>query len=507
MARTQHGEVVSLSDFKGAQEGIKSINESVGGAMAPASIPESTSFGYLFPELQSNPDNLLPADKPDETAKNLISLGETMRDTGDKPELNSTLPSAYTYFGQFVDHDIVFEAANNIDLGDPKFKPLSLIEIGQKIKNLRTPMFDLESVYGRTSNGTPVPRDCAVLRLGLVAKSGDRPPRKDENNDLPRKAKAPATPQVDREALIGDARNDENLIISQLHVAFLRAHRALVVGGLSFNEAKKTLVQHYHWLIIHDFLKRIAGKAVIEDILRHGNKIFRPPVCGLFMPLEFSAAAYRFGHSMIRSKYNYNLNFKNNTAATLSQLFSATKFTADFASFDHIPEMWIVEWENFLDGGTNRARRIDTRLVEPLFELPDPPALPPNTIKSLAVRNLLRGYLLRMPVGQKVAERIGARVMSEADIEKAAANEEQVKVLRNGEFLKRTPLWYYILAEAADGYELGPVGSTIVAEVLIGLVRWSEESILSQPGWKPTLGSKPGSFTLVDFFRLAGVWG
>ena len=81
-------------------------------------------------------------------------------------------------------------------------------------------------------------------------------------------------------------------------------------------------------------------------------------------------------------------------------------------------------------------------------------------------------------------------------------------VLQSSGFLTRTPLWYYLLAEAKHhgGQRLGPVGSTIVAEVLIGLVRRSDDSILRTPGWTPTLpAATPGQFNLADLLRFAKV--
>jgi hypothetical protein len=513
MVRVRHGEVISLKQFEVAVNGIRKINAGLGLASAPVRISVLTNFDYMFPKLQSDADALLCSDKPEETVAHLIALGETMREPGTDSKFDSTIPAAYTYFGQFVDHDITLELQSDEigDLDDPKLKPLSLDIIRTQIKNSRTPAPDLDSVYGATSDGTPVPRDCSSLAVSAVNKSGQRPPNKDTFNDLPRKPRS-ATPEIDREALIGDARNDENLIVSQLHVAFLRAHNALVSRGLNFNEARKTLVQHYQWLIIHDFLKRIAGPELVNEILRHGNRFYRPPACGLYMPLEFSAAAYRFGHSMVRSSYDYNLNFQKGMAATLKQLFSLTAFSGGLSGFDHVPEKWIVQWENFLDGGSSKARSISPRLVEPLYELQDTTGHPVDGIRgSLAVRNLLRGYLLRMPVGQKVAQALGLPVLSEEEMVRVASsvNPKQAEVLRATGFIKRTPLWYYILAESAAGKSgrLGLVGGTIVAEVLIGLVRWSEDSILSHHGWKPTLGSQPGRFTMRDFFRLAGVWG
>ena len=511
MARIQHGQAVSLDELEAVLDQVKALNTGLGVASSPIKISGLTPFGYLLEDLQSDPAALLPSQSEDGTVAKLIRLGETMNDLDESPNFDSMIPSAYTYFGQFVSHDITLEFQSDElrDLNEQNLEPLSLDEVRNKIKNKRTPTVDLDSVYGVTSDGTPVPRDCAELTIAAVIPSGMRPENKDPFNDLPRKPRS-NKPEIDREALIADARNDENLIQSQLHVAFLRAHRSLARRGLSFNEAKKTLTQHYQWLIIHDFLMRIADQKIINDILTYGNKFYRPPVCGLYMPLEFSAAAYRFGHSMIRSSYDYNVNFQNETKATLDQLFSLTAFSGELADCDHLPEKWIIQWENFLEGGTNVARSIDTRLVEPLSRLTNVSGHKISGIKgSLAIRNLLRGYLLRLPVGQSAAKALGCPVLSSDEIRAIATNvsEEQAKVMSESGFLTRTPLWYYILAEATDRNQLGPVGSTLVAEVLIGLVRWSDDSILSEPGWKPTLGANPGRFTLLDFFRLAGVWG
>jgi hypothetical protein len=133
----------------------------------------------------------------------------------------------------------------------------------------------------------------------------------------------------------------------------------------------------------------------------------------------------------------------------------------------------------------------------------------------LSVRNLLRGYLLRMPTGQAVAKAMKLTPLTPAQLEAVAAKvkpsggESQEDVLRDTGFSKRTPLWYYILAEAAHhhkGQHLGPVGSTIIAEVLIGLIRRSEDSILRTKNWKPSLPSaEKGKFTLADLLRLAKV--
>src|ERR671920_708515 len=223
--------------------------------------------------------------------------------------------------------------------------------------------------------------------------------------------------------------------------------------------------------------------------------------------------------------YDFNLNFRSveedgARQGTLDLLFTFTALSGELGDFDTLPENWIVEWENFLDAGTPfaKTRSIDTRLVEPLFMLRN---FQGNRLQglraSLAVRNLLRGYLLRLPTGQAVARALGQRlegvrnipVLSPQQI-RGVANDEQAQVLQDAEFLqRRTPLWYYILAEADSlegGQRLGPVGSTIVAEVLVGLIRRSAGSILRTEGWQPTLPSaQPSTFTLADLLRFARV--
>jgi hypothetical protein len=310
-----------------------------------------------------------------------------------------------------------------------------------------------------------------------------------------------------------------------MHVAFLRAHNALVdelgaeVG--TFGQARKMLRQYYQYIVLNDFLKRIADPRIVNDTIAR-NRVY--DASQTFMPLEFSVAAYRFGHSMIRAAYDFNLNFNTSgepgtQPATLGLLFMFTAFKGQMRDSDTLPDNWIIEWHNLVNAGRpfNRARLIDTRLVEPLFELTDVEGnVEPGDAARLAVRNLLRGYLLRMPTGQAVAEALRQRLLGVRDVPvltpqqiEATAGSDQVRALRDGEFLDRTPLWYYVLAEAkalSRGRRLGPVGSTIVAEVLVGLVRRSEHSILREENWVPTLpDGSSGPFNLSELLSFAGV--
>ena len=497
-----HGTPLKLDDIRQAKMRLLSASQDIPLAFAAAAVPlDPHNFDFLFLHLQSDPANLLPEDPATQAA--LIALGEAMRGEG----ADSDIPAAYTYFGQFVDHDITLEAVTEDVDFNGNISPLPLADARDFLFNTRTGTLDLDSVYA-----LPAPSDPAnpsKMLLGTVAEIGGRPPGKGPDNDLPRRAPDP-NPDLDRAALIGDHRNDENTIIAQMQVAFLKAHNVLVDQGLSFEQARTVLRQHYQHIVIHDFLKRVADPGVVDDILANGPRAYDPAPEHFFMPFEFTVAAYRFGHSMIRSDYNFNVNFQ---PAFLGQLFTFTALSGRNFEFPTLPENWIIEWENFVPatGLFTNARQVDTLLVEPLAQLQDSNenVLPGQTAR-LAVRNLLRGYLLRIPTGQAVAGALGIAPLSPAEIEAvaAAAHPQQLAALQGGGFADRTPLWYYILAEAAHfgGMRLGPVGSTIVADVLIGLVKRSEDSIFDQPGWTPSLPSTtPGVFTLADLLALAGV--
>jgi hypothetical protein len=502
-------------------------------------------FDFLFLGLQNDPDNLLPVSQ--ETRDALVGLGEAMADQGaDDPAGDSSISAAYTYLGQFVDHDITFEtsSATGSQLTAPDLEPLPLNRIRQETHNVRTALLELDSVYGLPAERDPKPNG-PKMKIGEVEQAGTPVPGKDAFNDVPREG--PSVDVVhDRAALIGDPRNDENLIIAQLQVAFLRAHNRLVDETdppNRFRRAKRRLRRHYQHIVLHDFLKQIADPQIV-DVTIQQNRVYDPDFDNFFLPLEYSVAAFRFGHTMVRAEYDYNSNFNTTKVpptsfnrATLARLFTFTALSGQIGGVGPIPEFatlpqnWIIQWENFFEGGQffNKARRIDTELVEPLEHLTILSGQEEGGLAAkLAVRNLLRGYLLRLPTGQAVARALRQRlqgvrnipVLTPQQIRQGAANQQQIQALEDGGFLERTPLWYYILAEAAvlgkeegqnqeGGQRLGPVGSTIVAEVLVGLVRRSPDSILDpRTDWEPNLPSaQPGTFTLPDLLKFGGVLG
>lgn len=522
--RLGHGETITIQQFDGARKSLAARVAEVPLAFAAAQPVDLKDFDFLFPDLQNDPNNLLPEDAT--TPANLVRLGKTMVDNiGNDPEGDADISAIMTYFGQFIDHDITLElaSADLPTLTNPGLTPLPLDEIRNNLKNARSATLDLDSVYD-----FPAARDGDKMLLGRVSPTGSpnppfsRPAGKDDFNDLPRGPRT-GDSATDRAALIGDPRNDENTIVAQLHLAFLRAHNKLVDRWHSFTQPRRVMRQHYQHLVIHDFLMNVADKKIVKDILKDGTQFFKPFQEPFFMPLEFAVAGFRFGHTMVRSDYDFNVNF-NTTGepgtfpATLGLLFTFTALSGQLGDFDTLPENWIIEWENFVGNKPRSPSRLfDTRLVNPLFNLTRVDGTPEVGLGAmLAVRNLLRGYLLRMPTGQALASAMNLTPLTAAEIEEVASavpaepgQESQLDVLLSGGFLERTPLWYYILAEAAfhgKGQHLGPLGSTLVAEVLIGLIDKSENSILRTMDWEPTLPSKSnGKFTLEDLLRFADV--
>jgi hypothetical protein len=252
----------------------------------------------------------------------------------------------------------------------------------------------------------------------------------------------------------------------------------------------------------------------VKRVRYEGPKFFKPSREKFFIPLEFSVAAYRFGHSKVRETYHRFNERQSN--ADLRVLFAFTAGSGSFAGLSanstvlNIPGDWVIDWKNFFnsDDPSFFSRPIDTTLAAPLLDLSMDNGRSIKGEKNLAIRNLLRGYILKLPTGQAVAKALGIEPMDKKQILRASGSEQR-KVLRASKFLEQTPLWFYILAEAAHysrGYHLGPVGSTIVAEVLIGILRYSDYSILADTNWKPTLGSNPHKFDLADFLKLAGVF-
>ncbi|MBC7807786.1 MAG: hypothetical protein H7145_16760 [Akkermansiaceae bacterium] len=532
-------------------------------ADAAGEVTFETPFDYLFADLANDPASHLPADDPAAVVAALKALGDAMVEeplaAGEdplQPAGNSTIPPVYTYWGQFLDHDLTANTDRNSEISDitkPDLAPLDPSFVVENLKNLRQPTVNLDSVYGDgpTFAGQP-PTQAGSFYSGIKFKIGTAstnagiggvriPPVDDLKRDLPR---------VNKIAQIADARNDENLIIAQLHTAFLRFHNAAVDWVRDYEPEHATNpVQHFEraqqltrwqhqWLVINDFLDTMALPGIADEVLYRGAEHYYP-MGDPFMPLEFSVAAYRFGHTMVRAAYDHNRNFGRpgpegntpllpNSPFNLLFAFTGNGFPNPFlGQADVLPFNWIIEWDRFVDKGSSVpdhfARKIDTQLAPPLKDLvnegnlveeadPDKKVDIVAILKGLARRNLLRGYLLSIPTGQSVAEAMGIAPLTPEELTQGGSDTLKQVLTDNG-FLERTPLWYYVLKEAevrANGNSLGELGSRIVCETIIGQLRYDQTSYLNVPGgWDPGKGvrlpdGKP-VVTIGGFIRFGGI--
>jgi hypothetical protein len=414
---------------------------------------------------------------------------------------NPAMPAGFTFLGQFLDHDMTFDPTSS----------LARRQDPESNGNFRVPALDLDSVYGGGPVASPHLYDSSVdggrttFLLEEIPGSGavsvDGAPR----SDVPRNSQ--------HTALLGDPRNDENLVVSQLQRAFLGFHNRVLadvradLGGTAtlqelFAEAQRIVRWHYQWLVIHEFLAATVGADVVDDVLENGPAHFRwrnQP----YIPVEFSVAAYRFGHSQVRPSYRANF---GTSASDTQQQFFALIFDpsaadpndpADLRGGHRAPRRFI-DWQTFFDFGDDRVRhnkRIDTTLSTPLFDLL---GQPPGEPVSLATRNLLRNLTMEVPSGQRVAAAMRLPALDAADLDELAPLHLD----------HRTPLWFYVLREAevvAGGERLGPVGGRIVGEVIIGLILGDRQSYLRQePDWTPFYGTGD-TFGTADLLRSAGV--
>jgi hypothetical protein len=505
--------------------------------LEPAQAPSGADEQRQVDELMAGLARLMVTT---EFADNLAA-GEA---TPDKPiteaepaDENPTIPAGYTYLGQFIDHDITFDPVSSLQRqNDP-----------DALEDFRTPRLDLDCLYGRGPADQPYlyakpERAKFILGDNRGVQGQNRP-------DLQRTA--------DGTALIGDKRNDENKIVAQVQALFLKFHNKVYdqigsrfapgQGHARFAEAQRIVRWCYQWIVLTDFLPKVCDKAVVKDVMptatRHEPHLqfYRPHGGDTYIPVEFSVAAYRFGHSMVRPSYALNAIAKstarfdfNGTPKPFARIpifvARATQSTDAMNGFGEfapqLPPSWGIDWAFFFGKlGTHPngqaqvpqpSYRIDTSLVDPLGDLPEFAAAGvPSPFASLAFRNLARGVSMGLPSGQRVARMMGAKhVLSDEQLWSVKNEEESLEPWPEGTaffnankkwLTAAAPLWYYILKEAEvmhHGHHLGEVGSRIVAETMAGLAWFDHYSYLFQmPRWTPA-EEKLGLSATLDMLEL-----
>jgi hypothetical protein len=419
---------------------------------------------------------------------------------------NDTHTAGTTFLGQFLDHDVTFDAVSA--LGVPT-EP-------ERTRNARVPTLDLDAVYGGGPAVSPQlydSRDRAKLRIESGGKF----------EDVPR--------QSNGTAIIADPRNDENVVISGLQTAFIKFHNRMVdkvrdaTRGLDSQEvftlARNQTRWHYQAMLLQEFLPQIVGQHMVDDVLRFGGRFYRPALGQAFMPVEFQTGVWRMGHSQVRPSYRINFTGQPAGKPNAPQFFG---FIFDPAQ-ENIPDSEdmrggsraarrFIGWPTFFDFGVQPSlglnpvrpnKRIDTIISSALFRLPlftiasgDPPI-------SLAERNLLRHLTWSLPSGQTLAQVMRVPALGSSEIA-----ETGIGSIRS-DFVRSTPLWFYILQEAnkrENGERLGAVGGRIAAEVIIGLLRADPTSVLQERRFRAQIPlTDPSGVRMVDILEFAGVAG
>lgn len=490
----------------------------VGTASPTAAVGTScaldSSFGRMFPSL---PRASWTVDELSRLAEKTMEVSHFQPTISPRDEMPD-FPAGYNYFGQFLDHDITREGRDG-DLTTP-VSPSAMV-------NGRTPQLDLDSLY--TGNLDAYTAD-GHFKLGaeLTEAESDRGAR-----DLYRNAAG--------QAIIGDDRNDENKIVSSFHSIMQRFHNKVLdmnrrdhplwTDTEVFLATKDEVTKYYQYAVLTDFLPKIVGSTELSQVVKRTyltgwttNLKFYDS-CNGSMPTEFSGAAYRFGHSLVRDDYVINEKHEN-----------LEVFTSDFdprsslVGFGPSPKDFAIDWKYFLklpersSTTPQDAYQFDNSLVPALRRLPGPEAAGQSTV--LATRNLLRSVQIGLPTGQDVARAMGLTPLPDSKIwigpavygTPAGMTVPITSV--SPAFKGKAPLWTYILAEAAEANtiqststpgktnglkrlpeRLGPVGGRIVAETIVGLLKADPDSVLNDPTWTPDKRMT----TSLDRFRISDI--
>ena len=391
------------------------------------------------------------------SAMSLISGGQSEVDAG------------HVYFGQFIAHDL---SAVSRFVADGTAEP--------------TPGLDLDTLYTRelSKNARAMTPQTGKFRFRGTAEDGGL------KVDLPRDFQR-------RKAQIEDDRNDENLLTAQMQVFWMKLHNHFLRKVKSFELARKLTTAVYQNSVVEEFLSNIIHPKVFRSVCREGKRIlpWDSDITQTKIPIEFAGAAFRFGHSMVRSDYLLKTRQSKGLHVGLSEFFDLTGKTGMRGGW--LPLNRVVDWHEFFDLSshidTNKANKIDPKIVSQLRNIEN---------VQLAKKNLESGSTLSLPSGQALAGAVKALIPEQSELsvtvfdtmeafESAryygkSSKQKEISTLSMLKMFDQTPLWYYLLAEdfmenpgvASRGNHLGTLGSILVAETIHTLLMASRFSIL-----------------------------
>lgn len=371
---------------------------------------------------------------------------------GDYKKPAKFIPAGYTYLGQFIAHDLSFDSKT---ISCKKNK-------SEDTYNLNTAALDLDSIYRNKDKKKSNFLEADIkFTTHESSKTGKKPLTK---------AKCP----------LSDNRNGEHILISQLHIAFQKFHNKIADSILSnsnntdyykiYKKIKQEVIWTYQWLIVHDFLLKFVPRQIIDKIKKEGNKFYHPHPKDIKIPLEFSVAAFRFGHSIVKEQYTFSDKNNKRTGKDMKNLLSFSQNQLD----------WSMFFFDLKEKGTlNYAEYIDPSINNNLHRFPknNPFFNNANIVgNNLAEMNLNTSNFHKLCSGEYISKRMFPR-------------REIIKLKGAEKYSGNTPLWIYILYEAyhvQGGKKLGPIGSHLVTEVIYELIRIDDNSYLNrQIDWKP----------------------
>lgn len=405
-----------------------------------------------------------------------------------KPDVR--IPGGFTYFGQLVDHDTTKDQSKFEELWETP---------AQQLLNAHSSFLDLDVLYGR---GPKSRTDCCLYEDGRF-KVGDKVEPIGGGADA---ISFDIAVGEDGQPLAADDRTAENIIQRQLVAAFARLHNAAVdqfeEEGCRpeelFRKARLQVTWQYQWLVRGDYLGRVLDPQVYDEVFLHGRTQFVWPAFSI--PIEFAAAAFRFGHSMVREQYLLS----SDTEATLKEIMLRS------CKPGALEAEWRIDWGRFFSGAGQHAAitamPIDTKIADTLHHIPRAVAdrfdigffARGSEPVNLPHTSLQRGCLLELPSGQAAARALGHPALTQSELTCDCSEQitDQGRILRKGALTDATPLWYYLLKESevrCNGNRLGPTGSRIVAETLYSALLADPNSILNHCG----AGSRPPTWTFL----------